>query len=74
MADPTALIAQPLTGDESIEDGHWVNNCMRRGTVTRDGAGFPARGGENRCQRIRRMCTDWTSPNMAKYTINPEPP
>ena len=25
-------------------------------------------------QRIRRMCTLCTSPNIAKYTIRPEPP
>jgi hypothetical protein len=37
----------------------------RRGSVDVRGLG---------AQRIRRMCTLCTSPNIAKYTINPEPP
>ena len=44
---------------------------LRRRSVRRGmGQGFD----RNRAQRMRRMWTDCTSPNRAKYTISPDPP
>jgi hypothetical protein len=77
MTDSTAPLAQLLAhlamGDASVDRGHSVGNCTPNGPMRTDAHPKPL-GERPPDHRIRRMCTDCTSPNMAKNTMMPEPP